>query len=139
MYIRNSKIFTIACFLLLSTACSNEPTIKSATSEKVTVGGPPEKFTSAYELAKNECLKYTKTAEYIPDTSVGLKEVAFNCVGPETEEETVATGETTAEGDAGSEEVSNEAENNPEETGELPTSTEDELTEAEAGDTQESQ
>jgi len=85
MYIRNSKIFTIACFILLITACSNEPSIKSASSEEVIIGGPPEKFTAAYELAKNECLKYTKTAEYIPDNTADLSEVTFNCVGSEVE------------------------------------------------------
>lgn len=94
MYIRNSKIFTIACFILLIAACSNEPSIKSATSDKVIISGPPEKFTAAFELAKKECLKNTKTAEYIPDSTVDLKEVAFNCVGPGAEEEVAATEET---------------------------------------------
>ena len=132
MCIRNSKIFTITCFILLITACSNEPSIKSATSDKVIIGGPPEKFTAAYDLAKNECQKNTKTAEYIPDTNVSLKEVAFNCVGPEAEEEAVATEKTTTEDEADTEEIPTEVEENPEET-------EDALTETETGPTQEIQ
>ncbi len=86
MSIRNSKLFTIACFILLIAACSNEPSIKSATSDKVIIGGPPEKFTAAYELARKECLKNTKIAQYIPDNTTGLSEVSFNCVGPEEAE-----------------------------------------------------
>ncbi len=96
MYIRISKIFTIACFFLLVAACSNEPSIKSATAEKVIIGHPPEKFTAAYELAKKECLKHTKTAEYIPSNTASLSEVTFDCVGPESEDEVTATEETTA-------------------------------------------
>lgn len=98
MYIRNSKLFAVAYFALLITACSNEPTIKSATSDKVIIGGPPEKFTRAYDLAKIECQKNTKIAQYIPDNTASLSEVAFNCVGPEieaTEESTTAA--TTTE------------------------------------------
>ncbi len=128
MYIQNSKIFTIACFILLITACSNEPSIISVTSDKVIIGGPPEKFTAAYELAKKECLKNTKTAEYIPDTTVNLKEVAFNCVGPEAEEEAAATEETITEDEADTDE-----------TEELPAETEEALTETEASSTQEVQ
>jgi len=103
MYIRRSKLFAIACFILLITACSNEPSIISATSDKVIVGGPPEKFTAAYDLAKKECLKNTKTAEYFPDSTVGLNEVAFNCMSPE--EKLAAT-----------EEIATEVEENPEAT-----------------------
>jgi hypothetical protein len=132
MCIRYSKIFTIACFILLIAACSNEPSIKSATSEKVIIGGPPERFTAAYELAKNECQKNTKIAQYIPDNTTGLSEVAFNCVGAEGEEEAATTEETTTENEADTEEMPTEVEENPAET-------EDALTETEAGSTQEVQ
>lgn len=85
----NRRLFIIACYILLITGCSNEPSIKSATADKVIISGPPEMFTPAYELANKECEKNTKTAQYIQDHSTSLKEVAFNCVGPETEEATV--------------------------------------------------
>ncbi len=123
MYIRSSKLFAIACFILLIAACSNEPSIKSATPDKVIVGGPPDKFASAYELAKIECQKNTKIAQYIPDNSASLSEVAFNCVGPETE----ATEETTT---ATTEDTTTE---------EAPTETEEVPVNAEAATTEETQ
>tara|TARA_R110000782_G_scaffold65058_1_gene132461 strand:- start:755 stop:1120 length:366 start_codon:yes stop_codon:yes gene_type:complete len=85
MCIRNSKLFTIACFILSVSACSNDPSIKSASSDKVIIGGPPEKFTAAYELAKAECQKHTKIARYTPDSTTNLSEVTFNCEGSEVE------------------------------------------------------
>ncbi len=96
MCILNSRLFAIACFILLTTACSNQPSIKSATSDKVIIGGPPDKFTSAYELAKIECQKNTKIAQYIPDNTASLSEVAFNCVGLEAEATEEATTTTEA-------------------------------------------
>ena len=103
MSIRN--IITICCFFALITACSNEPSIKSATPEKVIIGGPPDKFTSAYELAKIECQKNTKTAQYIQDHSANLKEVAFNCVGSEAETEQATVEETATEDKAETEQA----------------------------------
>ncbi|GJM05226.1 MAG: hypothetical protein DHS20C09_12170 [marine bacterium B5-7] len=98
MYIRNNKIFTIACSILLISACSNDPSIKSASSDKVIIGGPPEKFTAAFELARVECQKHTKIARYIPDNAASLSEVTFNCEGPETETtDEVATTSSTEE------------------------------------------
>jgi hypothetical protein len=110
MKTRNRNLFVICCFILLITACSNEPSIKSATADKVIIGGPPEKYTTAYELAKNECQKNSKKAQYIPDDTTDLKEVAFKCVGDEAEAE-VAIEETATE--AAAEETTTETEEAP--------------------------
>jgi len=118
MNTRNRDLIVITCFVVLITGCSNAPSIKSATADKVIISSPPGQFTTAYELANKECLKNIKTAKYMPDSTVGLKEVAFHCVGPETEEEAGATDEMTTEVEA-----------KPEETEELPAETEDALTE----------
>jgi len=97
----NRIIFVIICFLMLITACSNGPTILSATADKVVIKAQPESFVAAYEVAQKECKKDTeniKNAKYIADETTGLKEVAFNCVD-EQEEVAAATEEAPTETD----------------------------------------
>ncbi len=85
MNTRNIYLFASLCFSILLAACSNGPVIKSATKDKVDISSPPEQFIEAYDLAKKECEKYTKTTQYIPDNTVDLKDVAFECVGEDIE------------------------------------------------------
>ena len=109
---QNRSLFVIFCFIVLITACSNQPTIQSVTSDKVVIKAPPEKFVDAYDMAKKECEKNTKQAQYITDDTAGLEVVAFNCVGEEVE---VAT-EETEEAPAEAEEVTAETEEIPAES-----------------------
>ncbi len=88
---QNRSLFIIFCSVVLITACSNQVSIQSITSDMVVVKAPPENFIDAYDAAKKECEKNTKKAEYIPDDTVGLEIVAFNCVGEEVAVEEVAT------------------------------------------------
>ncbi len=89
---------------MLMTACSNQLTIQSVTTDKVVIKAPPENFIDAYEVAKKECEKNTKKAEYITDDTAGIEVVSFNCVGEEVIAEQVAT--ENEEAPAESEEVS---------------------------------
>jgi hypothetical protein len=91
MNTRNRNLFVTFGFIVLITACSNEPKIKSATEDKVVVGASAEQFLDAFDLAKKECEKNTRTAHYIPDDNVDMEIVSFNCVGQE--EEVVAEAE----------------------------------------------
>lgn len=102
MNTRNRNLLVTFCFIALMTACSNEPSIKTASADKVVVGAPAKQFVSAYELANKACQKNTKTAHYIPDDNVDLEVVSFNCTGQEEE--------VIAETDATTEEVTPEAE-----------------------------
>ncbi len=104
MKIRNRKLFITFCFIVLITACSNEPKIKSVTEDKVVVGAPAEQFLGAYDLAKKECEKNTKTAHYIPDDNIDLEVVSFNCIGQEEEVVAETEADTEAEADASMEE-----------------------------------
>jgi hypothetical protein len=91
MNILYRNLLVIFCFIVLITACSNQVSIQSITSDMVVVKAPPENFIDAYDAAKKECEKNTKKAEYIPDDTVGLEIVAFNCVGEEVAVEEIAT------------------------------------------------
>jgi hypothetical protein len=93
MNMQHRNLLATFCFIVLITACSNEPSIISATPDRVVVTGPPEKFVAAYDKAKKECEKNTKNAIYIADTEADLKEVAFDCIGEEAE----VVAETTTE------------------------------------------
>jgi predicted metallo-beta-lactamase superfamily hydrolase len=97
MSTRNRNLFVIFYCIVLITACSNQLSIQSTSDDKVVISGPPEKFVDAYEMAKKECQKNTKNAEYITDETASLNLVAFNCVGQEVETETVAETATEAE------------------------------------------
>jgi predicted metallo-beta-lactamase superfamily hydrolase len=96
MNTRKRSLFAITCFILMITGCSNDLTIKSASSDKVVIVGNPANFTEAYEMAQKECQKHTKSAIYITDETADLDVVAFECVGEEVETE-VAESETQAE------------------------------------------
>ena len=85
MNTRNINLIAIFCFSILLTACGSGPVIKSATKDKVEISSPPEQFIEAYDLAKKECGKHTKTTQYIPDNTVDLKDVAFDCIGEDIE------------------------------------------------------
>lgn len=95
MNTRNTNIFVVLCAITLLSACSNEPSIKSASMDKVTIGAPANKFLEAYDLAKKECQKNTRKAIYITDETADLKEVSFECIGEE--EKVVADAETNTE------------------------------------------
>jgi hypothetical protein len=121
MNTRNRKLLVIFCFVVLITACSNHPILQSATSDMVVIKAQPEMFVDAYEMAEKECQNYTKNAEYIPDETVDIKIVAFNCVGVEAEEVATETEEAPAE----TEEAPAETEEGPTETEEAPAETEE--------------
>jgi hypothetical protein len=118
--------FVVLSFIMLNAACSTGPTIDSATSDMVVISAPSEQFVEAYDMAKKECLKYTKTAHYITDQTADLGIVSFNCIGEEIEEEVVAeesaseeeavVEETVAEEEAMAEEAVSEEEAMVEET-----------------------
>ncbi len=93
MNTQNRKLLTAFCFIVLVTACSNDPKIMSSTSDRVVIDAPAEKFLDAYNLAKKECEKNTKTAHYIADDSSDLDVVAFNCIGQEEDVVAEATSE----------------------------------------------
>lgn len=82
---KNRNLFIIFCSFVLITACSSGPSIKSAKDDKVIISAIPENFLEAYQLAQKECKKNDKSASYIADPASDLKEVAFDCVGEETE------------------------------------------------------
>jgi predicted metallo-beta-lactamase superfamily hydrolase len=105
---RKRSLFAITCYILMIAGCSNDLTIKSASSEKVVIAGDPKYFTEAYEMAKNECEKHTKSATYITDETADLNVVAFQCIGEEVETE-------VAESEAQSEEAPVETESETEE------------------------
>lgn len=96
MNIYNRKLLTVFCLSALVTACSNDPKIKSASADKVIISAPTEKFLGAYDLAKKECEKNTKTAHYIADDTADLEILAFDCVGQEEEVVAEAASEETA-------------------------------------------
>ena len=83
MNTRNRNIFIIFCVFVLITACSNQLSIKSVSDDKVVISGPPEEFVNAFGLAKKQCEKNNKFAQYVPDETASLQEVTFNCVGEE--------------------------------------------------------
>jgi len=83
---RNRNLFVILCLFNLITGCYISTSIQSATSDKVVIRTQPERFTNAFVMAKEECQKYTKNADYILDGTASLEAVAFNCVEPEAEE-----------------------------------------------------
>jgi hypothetical protein len=118
MNTQNNNLFVIFCFIVLIAGCSNQPKIISATEDKVVVKAPANKFTNAYDLAKKECEKNTRTTKYITDSSESLEEVAFDCIAPVVEEEVVAETEAA---------TSTEEENVAESDTEAESSTEEEI------------
>lgn len=94
----NKKLLITFCFITLITACSNDPKIKSATEDTVVIGAPAENFLGAYDLAKKECDKNTRTVQYFSDDTTDLEVVTFNCIAQE--EETVAEADTDTETEA---------------------------------------
>lgn len=95
MTMLNRNLLLIFSFITIFSACSNQVTIKSSTPDKVVISAPAEKFVEAYDVAKKECEKNTKIAQYIPDETKDLREVSFNCFGEDPEE--VATAENAEE------------------------------------------
>ena len=85
MNTQNRNLFVTFCFIVSIAGCSNGPSIQSVTDDKVVISAQPEAFVQAFELARKECQKSDKFAQYISDETTSLKEVAFNCVAPETE------------------------------------------------------
>ncbi|HIF50391.1 MAG TPA: hypothetical protein EYQ42_02460 [Thiotrichaceae bacterium] len=77
------NLFVIFSFITLITACSSQISVDDVTDNKVVISAPPEKFTEAYDMAKRECQKNTKIAQYITDETSDLNEVAFNCISAE--------------------------------------------------------
>jgi hypothetical protein len=85
MNTRNRKLFTIIFFSVMVSACSNQAKIISSSEDQVVVKAQPQSFTEAYDMAKKECEKNTRIAQYIPDGREDLNEVAFNCFNPNPE------------------------------------------------------
>jgi len=112
MKTQNINLFIILCLSILVTACgSNSPVITSATADKVEIKSPPDQFIEAYDLAKKECDKNTKTAHYIQDNTVSLEEIAFDCIGEEVEvavEESEPVEDATTEIEATEENIESE-------------------------------
>ena len=98
--------------------CSNYPKIISSTDDQLVLKAKPESFVDAYDVAKKECDKNARIAQYISNGTDSLGEVAFNCFDPnaeagvlaeaEVDTETETTIEEEAELEAVSEEISEE-------------------------------
>lgn len=100
MNTRNRNLFAIISFIVLIAGCSNEPSIKSVTGDKVVISGHPEKFVDAVDMARKECQKNDKVAEYIPDEKAALDVVEFKCVSQEEIAAAEAAAATAAGADA---------------------------------------
>ncbi len=110
MTTQNRNIFIIFSFFVLITACSNQPEIISATEDQVIVKAPVDKFTEAFDLAKKECQRNSRTTLYITDGTDKLEEVAFECIAPVVEEVAEADTESQTEDAPAEEEPEIEAE-----------------------------
>lgn len=94
MRTRNINLFITFCLFNLLTACSNHPTVQSATLDLVVIKAQPEKFLDAYEIAKIKCQENNRYASYIADANTALEIVGFNCIDPLAESETEVEVET---------------------------------------------
>lgn len=97
MKIRTWHLFAIFCVVTMTSACSNDPMIKSSSSDQIIISAPPERFVAAFEIAKKKCEEHERKAQYAPDQATDLKTVAFNCLAPEAEAEVEETATETEE------------------------------------------
>ena len=97
MKLTSIRSIIISCLIVIATACSNQPEIRSASEEQVVVQASPQDFIWAYDLAQRKCQANVRNANYVPNYSDDLKLVAFNCLELETAEAIVETEEKPAE------------------------------------------
>ena len=99
MLIHTRNLIAIIFISTMMTACSNSPKIISASDDQIILKAKPESFLDAYDIAKRECDKNTRIAQYITDGTESLNEVAFSCFDPNAEAEVIAEADvdTTAE------------------------------------------
>jgi hypothetical protein len=92
---RNTIIFSVAIMMFGCnlTSFGEKPSIAP---EKVVINEKPEEFLYAYDKATKECKKGNMIARYIPDESVSLEQLTFECVDPNAGEESEETVDTAA-------------------------------------------
>ena len=103
---KNTQLRNLTILFILSvmvSACSNSPKIVSASEDKVILKAAPESYLDAYDMAKRECDKNARIAQYITDGTDSLNSVAFNCFDPNAEAEVVAEAEAETEIDVNAE------------------------------------